>query len=260
MRRDFLLLILAVVTVLLIVTTLHAQTSSGRPKHEIEIRGTFSIPSGDANFSGTTDAGSTLDFARDFDFKNEWGYQIRYAYRTANGKHKLVADYDDTSWDRNTTLSRSFTFRGETYVANANIASDLKLRTFRAMYAYRWGNDHVRIGPMIDMGIISTRLAINGTTNNGVRTSEGSISKFAATIGYDLDYDPTSQISIFNNLGAIVFQGQRFLHTEGGVKYFPTPHFGATGGYKFGRYKLENEGNFLTVREHGPFVGGVLRF
>jgi len=256
MRQSFCLLTL----VLAMAINASAQSSSDRPNSEVEVRATFSVPSGDANFSGTTSSGDTLDFARDFDFKNEWGFQIRYAYRTSSGKHKFVVDYDDTSWARDTILSRSFTFRGETYVANAAIASDLKLRTVRGMYAYRWGTEKFRIGPMVDMGIITTRLELTGTTNSGVRSNEGSISKFAATVGYDLDYDPTPQINIFNNLGAIVFQGQRFLHAEGGVKYFPTRNFGATGGYKFGRYKLEDEGNFLTVREHGPFVGGVVRF
>lgn len=260
MRKSFLVLTFVLATVLAIVAAVNAQSSSDRPSSEIEIRATFSIPSGDANFSGTTSSGSTLDFARDFDFKNEWGFQVRYAYRTSNGKHKFLVDYDDTSWDRTTTLSRSFTFRGETYVANASISGDLKLRTIRGMYAYRWGNDKFRFGPMVDMGVITTRLEITGTTNNGIRSAEGSISKFAATIGYDLDFDPTEKINIFHNLGAIAFQGQHFFHTEGGVKYFPVRHFGASGGYKYGRYKLENEGNFIRVRDHGPFFGGVLRF
>jgi hypothetical protein len=237
-----------------------ANAQSDRPNSEVEFRATFSIPSGDANFSGTTDAGSTLDFSRDFDFKNEWGYQLRYTYRTSSGKHKFLVDYDDTSWDRSNTLSRSFTFRGETYVANASLEGNLKLRTIRGMYAYRWGNEKFRFGPMVDMAIITTRLDITGTTNNGTRTAEGSITKLGATIGYDLDYDPNPQFSIFHNLGAIAFKGEHLFHTEGGVKFFPTPHIGATGGYKYGRYKVVDDDNFIKIREHGPFVGGVVRF
>ena len=164
-----------------------AQAQDTRPRNEIEVRGTISLPSGDANFSGTTASGSTLDFARDFDFNNELGFQLRYTYRSENGKHKFLADYDQTNWERNTTLTRSFTFRGETYVANANLDSHLQLRTFRAMYAYRWGNEKFRIGPMIDMGLVRPSLQITGTTNNGTRTAEGSITKFAATVGYDID-------------------------------------------------------------------------
>ena len=237
-----------------------AQSSSDKPKNEIEIRGTYAVPSGEANFSGTGASGSTIDFHRDFDFKNEFGFEVRYAYRSENGKHKIVADYDNTSWERNTTLSRSFTFRGETYVANANIDGDLKLQTFRAMYAYRWGNDKIRFGPMVDMGIIKTSLDLTGTTNNGTRTTDGSISKFAATVGYDLDYDPTPKVNLFHNLGAIAFQGEHLFHTEGGVKVYVTKNFGALGGYKAQRYRLEDGGNFLTIRQHGPFFGGVFRF
>lgn len=229
-------------------------------RNEIEFRGLFSIPSGETNFSGTNDAGSTIDFGRDFDFKNELGFQIRYTHRSKNNKHKIVADYESSSWDRSTLFTRSFTFRGETYVANANIEGDLKLRTLRAMYAYRWGNDKFRIGPMVDMGLIHVNLDLVGTTNNGTRSTEGSISKFAATVGYDLDYDPTPQINIFNNLGVIAFHHDRLFHTEGGIKYFPARNVGVTGGYRYQRYKFVNDDNFLRIAAQGPFVGGIFRF
>jgi opacity protein-like surface antigen len=257
--RKFSVLALATVALLALVVTAQAQ-SSDKPKNEIEIRGTYSIPTGEANYSGTSASGSTIDFARDFDFKNEFGWQARYTYHSSNGKHKFVADYDATNWERSATLTRSFTFRGETYVANANIDGELKLQTFRAMYAYRWGNEKLRIGPMVDAGFVKTSLELTGTTNNGTRTAEGSVTKFAATVGYDLDYDPTSQVNVFHNLGAIVFQGDHLFHTEGGVKVFFTKSLGAVGGYKAQRYKFEDGANFLTVRQHGPFFGGVFRF
>jgi hypothetical protein len=246
--------------VLAIFIAAPAQSSSDRLRNEIEVNAIISIPSGNSNFSGTTSSGSTLDFARDFDFKNEVGFDLRYLYRSENNKHKILAEYTHTDWSRSATLTRSFTFRGETYVANAAISSELNLGTFRAMYAYRWGNDKVRIGPMVDVGVITARLKLNGVTNSGVRSGEGSISKFAATIGYDLDYDPTSKVNIYNNLGAIAFQGDHFFHVDGGVKYFPVRHFGVNGGYRAVRYKLVDNENFISIRTHGPFFGGVFRF
>jgi len=258
--RKLAVLTFSMILVVAFIIVAKAQSSSDQPKNEIEVRGTYSIPSGEANFSGTSASGSTIDFARDFDFKNQFGFQVRYAYRGASGKHKFVADYDRTNWERNTTLSRSFTFRGETYVANAIIDGDLKLQTIRAMYAYRWGNDKLRFGPMVDMGVIKTSLNLTGTTNNGVRSAEGSISKFAATVGYDLDYAPTSRISLFHNLGAIAFQGEHLFHTEGGLKVSVYKNFGAVGGYNAQRYKLKDGENFLTIRQHGPFFGGVFHF
>ena len=233
---------------------------SGQPRNEIELRAVVSVPSGEANYSGSGDPESTIDFNRDFDFKNELGFQIRYTHRSKNDKHKIVAGYESSSWDRSTFFTRSFTFRGETYVANANIDGDLKLRTFRAMYAYRWGDDRFRFGPMVDMGLIHVDLDVVGTTNNGTRSAEGSISKFAATVGYDLDFDPTPQVNIFNNLGAIAFQNDRLFHTEGGVKYFPSKNIGVVGGYRYQRYKFVNDDNFLRITAHGPFFGGVYRF
>ncbi|HKP39028.1 MAG TPA: hypothetical protein VJT71_19375 [Pyrinomonadaceae bacterium] len=236
------------------------QSSPNTPRNEIELRGSVSVPSGEANFSGTNDAESTLDFNRDFDFQNKLGFQVRYTHRSENGKHKIVASYERTSWNRTTTLTRSFTFRGETYTANATINGDLDLRTFRVMYAYRWGNEKFRFGPMVDMGLIAAGLELTGTTNNGTRTAEGSINKFAATVGYDLDYDPTPKVNLFNNLGVIAFQNDRLFHTEGGVRYYPARQFGVVGGYRYQRYRWVDEQNFLRLAPQGPFFGGVFRF
>jgi len=234
--------------------------SSDQPRSEIEVRGNLSIPTGETNFSGTTNNDQTIDFGRDFSFDNKLGWEGRYIYRSENQKHKFMAAYSRDNWDQERTLTRTFTFLGQTYVANASADLDLTIRTFRGMYAYRWGNEKVRIGPMVDMGVISVDVKLNGTTNNGARSTEGTISKFAATVGYDLDANPTSKINIFHNLGAIAFQGDHLFHTEGGVKFYFSHHFGVLGGYRYSRYKLEKNDNLVLVRQHGPFFGGVARF
>ena len=238
--------------------TVNAQNAG--PKNEIEVRGILAIPSGEASFASNGDTGTVISFSRDFDFRKELGFAVRFTHRTENGKHKFLGEYAQTTWNRNTTLSRSFTFLGQTYVANLDASADLRLSDFRVMYAYRWGNEKIRIGPMADMGVVSTRLNITGTTNNGTRSDSGKITKFAATLGYDLDYDPTPQVNIFNNLGAIAFQGERLFHVEGGVRFFPVKHFGVSGGYRAQRYRVEKNDDFLLVKSHGPFFGGVFRF
>lgn len=257
MQRRILLSISSVVLSFAFVTA-HAQDP--RPKNEIEVRGVLSVPSGEASFTSNGNTGTVISLDGDFDFRNELGFELRFTHRTESGKHKFLGEYSQTSWNRSNTLSRSFTFLGQTYVANLDTTADLKLSTFRAMYAYRWGNEKVRIGPMVDMGVVSTRLDLTGTTNNGTRSDSGKITKFAATVGYDLDYDPTPNVNIFNNLGAIAFQGERLFHVEGGARIFVTRQFGFSGGYKALRYRVEKNDNFILVRAHGPFFGGVFRF
>ncbi|HEV8137362.1 MAG TPA: hypothetical protein VGP85_21980 [Pyrinomonadaceae bacterium] len=244
---------------LILAGKISAQTTD-QPRTEIEVRGFYSIPTGETKFSTTTSVGDTISFGRDVDFHNELGYEVRVSHRTQSAKHKFLADYTDINWDRSRTLSRNFTFLGQTYLANLQTSSELKLRTFRVMYAYRWGNEKIRFGPMFDMGVITTRLEFNGATNTGTRSSEGKITKFAATVGYDLEYNVTPNVNLFNNLGWIKFKRDNLFHIEGGVKYFPTTHFGVSGGYNLQRYKLEDNDNFLTVRANGPFAGGVVRF
>jgi len=254
--------LLALITIVLLPSTMtaRAQSSNEPTRSEVEIRGIVSIPSGTANFSGTSSGDTTIDFKRDFDFGNKLGFAGRYTYRSTNKKHKFLAEYNTTKWSRDTTLSRTFTFLGQTYIANLAASGDLRLNVYRVMYAYRWGTDKLRIGPMFDMGVVSTRIAISGTTNNGTRSGERTVTKFAASIGYDLDYEASPNINLFSNLGAIAFQGEHFFHTDNGARFYFTKHFGASGGYRFERYKLKKDDNFVTVRAHGPFFGGLIRF
>jgi hypothetical protein len=249
----------ATIVVLFFASIANSQVPEGS-QNEVEVRGVLSVPSGEASFSSNGTSGSVISFEQDFDFRNELGFEIRFTHRTASGKHKFQGGYSQTTWNRSTSLSRSFTFRGETFTANLDTASNLRLSNFRVMYAYRWGNEKFRIGPMFDMGVVSTRLEIEAATNSGTRSASGSISKFAATVGYDLDYDPTPRINIFNNLGAIRFQGERLFHVEGGARIYVTKNFGFSGGYKAERYRVEKDLDFLKVVAHGPFFGGVLRF
>jgi hypothetical protein len=252
---------LAVFTVVgLVSQDLANAQSTDQPSNEIEVRGLLSVPTGDASFSTTGTAGSIISFDRDVEFRNEFGYELRFTHKSENRKHKFMVDFVDQDWERSRSLTRSFTFLGETYLANLDTTSNLRLRTFKAMYSYRWGNEKFRFGPMGDVGVVSARLEITGTTNNGVRTREGSITKLAGTVGYDLDYDPTPKVNIFHNLGGIVFQGEHLFHSEGGLKYFVANSVGITGGYRIERYKLEDGSNFITVRKHGPFFGAVFRF
>jgi hypothetical protein len=44
------------------------------------------------------------------------------------------------------------------------------------------------------------------------------------------------------------------------LKYFFVRSVGVTGGYKYEYYKLEDGDNFITVKKHGPFFGGIFRF
>ena len=252
----------AAVTVSLfaMVIAADAQSSSTPLQNEIEARANISIPTGSAAFSATTTPGTTIDFGRDFSFDNKFGFDLRYIRRSASEKHKFMVQYNRDNWDQQRTTTRTFTFLGQTYVANAAADLGVTLRYFRAMYSYRWGNEKIRFGPMFDMGAIWTNVKLTGTTNNGSRTTEGSITKFAATVGYDLEAKLSEKVEIDHNLGAIVFQGEHLFHVEGGVKVFPSRHIGIVGGYRFQRYKVEDGVNFVNIRTHGPFFGGVARF
>src|SRR5262245_14737665 len=101
------LTVAAAVVLLLTSSSIVRTQTSDRPMNEVEVRGVLSIPSGEASFSSNGTSGSVISLDRDFDFRNELGFEVRFTHRTENGKHKFQAGYGQTTWNRNTTLSRS---------------------------------------------------------------------------------------------------------------------------------------------------------
>ena len=99
-----------------------AQTTGSQPQHEIEARAVYSIPTGETNFSGTT-----ISFSRDFDFPNRFNLDLRYTYRSENGKHKFVVFYGRTSHGSTRTLTRTIEFLNRTYTANLEVKSEQKI-------------------------------------------------------------------------------------------------------------------------------------
>ena len=232
-----------------------AQTIDSQPQHEIEARAVYSIPTGETNFSGTT-----ISFSRDFDFPNRINLDLRYTHRSESGKHKFVVFYGRTSHSSTRTLTRTIEFLNRTYTANLEIKSEQKIHDFGAKYAYRWGTEKLRIGPQIELGVVKPSISIATTDNNSDNFREASLTKLAALIGYDIEYQASSQVNLFHSLGAIAFQNDRLFRTEAGLKYFPSRTFGVSGGYKFINYKWVDDPNFLSARGHGPFIGGLVRF
>jgi hypothetical protein len=247
----------------LIITVAAAAPSSAQtaaPKNEVEFNGLYTIPGGEVNFSGTTAAGSTISFENDFGLGNKLGFGLRYIRRAESGKHKFMLNYARTASSNTRALSRTLVFRDRTYTANLDTRAEESLGVFLATYAYRWGNQKVRIGPMAQLGFATARVDLNAVTNTAVGDREGSITKFVGTVGYDMDIHPTERVSIYNNVGAFRLKRDRVLRGEVGLKYYVTRAFGLNGGYQFGRYKLVDDPHFIRVNEHGPLFGAVLRF
>jgi hypothetical protein len=102
---------ISAVAIILLVAAMAAYGQSGtdQPRNEIAVRGTLSIPTGSANFSGTTNSNQTIDFGRDFSFDNKLGFDARYIYRSESQKHKFMIQYSRDNWDQQRTLTRNIT-------------------------------------------------------------------------------------------------------------------------------------------------------
>ena len=258
MRKVSLGIIISAIVMVAAGAFANAQTPA--PKSEVEIRGVYAIPSGEVNFSTTTTAGTTISFANDFGLKNKLGFDLRYTYRTENGKHKFMVNYGRTSTSNTRVLSRTFVFQDQIYTANLNTKAESSLGIALATYAYRWGNKKVRIGPMGQVGFATTRVGLSAVSNTAIAARDASITSIAGTIGYDMDINPSEKVNIFNNVGVARYKHERFLRGEVGLRYYVTKALGVSGGYQFGKFKLVNNQNFIQANENGPFFGGVFRF
>lgn len=242
------------------VHSLSAQTVSDQPKSEIEVRGTYLTLDGEASFSTPQIAGTTFSFSKDFSLPERLGVDLRYTYRSKSGKHKVLFDYSRANFDATRTLTRTIVFQGQAFPVNLAVRAEYTLNDFRAMYAYRWGNRKIRFGPMVDVGFVKSTVGLSASLNNSSVAREGNTTKPALAVGYDLDYYPTSKVNIFHTLGGFAAGGDQIFRTEGGIRYYPVRHFGVSGGYAFKHYKTTDDPNFVLVKPHGPFFGGVIRF
>src|SRR4051812_9307480 len=201
MRRSLFGLIIGVSILAAAGVPSSAQTTA--PKNEVELNGIYTIPGGEVNFSGTTAAGSTISFENDFGLGNKLGFGLRYIHRAESGKHKFMLNYARTASSNTRALSRTLVFRDRTYTANLDTRAEESLGVFLATYAYRWGNQKVRVGPMAQLGFATARVDLNAVTNTADAERSGSITKLVGTVGYDMDIHPTNRINIYNNVGEI---------------------------------------------------------
>lgn len=231
------------------------------PRSEVEIRGSYLDLTGDARFSTSAVPGTTISIEDDFNLPDRLGLDLRYTYRTGNGKHKFMVNYLRADFEATATLRRTIVFQGQVYPVNLEVEGNYQLDDFRVLYSYRWGSEKLRIGPMVDIGVVRSKVKVAGTINGIPVDREGETIKPSFTVGYDIDYDPTPRFNIFHRLGGIAAGGDRLFRTEVGIKFFPVRNFGITGGYSHNYYKsTEENDNFVAVRPQGPFFGGVIRF
>lgn len=259
MKKAYFGIIFAVMIPLTTAIIAQAQTAV-TPKNEVEVTGSYLFESGSLRFSTATDPGTVISLKNDLDLKNKVGYGLRYTYRSENGKHKIWATYSHTSANNTKTLARTVVFLGQTYTANLAVRAEHSLGMFLASYAYRWGTKKVRIGPMAQLGWSTTRVALTAESNNAIAAKKGSVSAVAGAFGYDMDINPSTKINIYNNVGIAVLSGERFARGEVGLRYSITRTFGLTGGFKFGKYKVLKDDNYVQASQNGPVFGAFFRF
>ena len=251
---------------ILVAPCLYAQ-STERPKSGLlEFRG--AITSFGAGVSSPDNPDINNLSERDLGIKKAFAPEFRFIFTPGGGGNKIRFDYLHQGFDSDQTLTRRVEFDGRIFNVNARVNGELSLRQLRFAYAYRFGNDKFRIGPMVDVRVVraKARLATVATGGGSSATVseqvEGTLP--GISIGGDFDAHPTDKLHLYGFVSGLKASKENasgsFFDSEFGLRYYPSRHFGLTGGFKYLRISGSEDKDRVVVRTIGPFFGVALRF
>jgi hypothetical protein len=258
---------LALFPLLLTASLLHAADKEDFDTYKLRIDAGwfYSNPSG--SLHGTNDSGS-IDLTKDLGFNSYSTFSGKVDWKFTRKNHLYVTIIPlDTS--RQTVLSRTFTFQGQTFTAGLTTSSSLD--TFAVAPGYQY--DFIRrkrghLGLALQIDLLDTTAKINAAaqiTGDGVQHAAVSASRsLLAPIpvaGPDLRFYLTNSPRLFvqgNVLGMYLFGYGNFVSTVGNVGFTVSKHFAILAGYQLGQHLVvDNTNNRLGLHltQKGAVVG-----
>ena len=249
-----------------IVPRLHAADDFDSYKIKISGSWFYSKPSGtfqSANGSGTVDIVKDLGFNSYSTFSGK----LDWKFTRKNHLFLVVSPFD---LSRQTALTRTIVFQGQTFVAGLTTHSELRSNLYALGYEYdivRRERGHLGIAAQFDL--FDTRASITATgqiTGSGVqqatRTASGSLLAPIPVFGPEFRVYLARQVYVQGNVYGMYFFGYGdFISSSGSLGFRLATHFGVNVGYQLGSRFVVNNNNSsnrigLRFTQKGP-VGGV---
>lgn len=183
------------------------------------------------------------------------------------GKHHLSLMYSQVHYSGSNTLSRSVTFKGTTFGANALVESDLQLRMLDLEYQYDLVNlENILAG--FSVGVIGKIKYLDGVAQMKSATPG---SAFDQTERFGV---PIPMVGAGAHLGLLLnilearakvtgisYGGSTFYDAMADVSLTPFPLLAISGGYRIMKLKVDNVSNVYADTEFaGPYVGLTVGF
>ena len=235
--------------------------------YKIKITGYWFHAEPSGTLEGANDIG-TIDLTKDLGFN---------AYSTLTGKvdwkftrkHHLYFVVTPTDFSRQTVLTRTIDFQGQTFVAGLATQSELRVNLYGPGYQYdiiRRRRGHLGIAAQLDL--IDTRASITGTLQvNGGGAKQGTVSSSGSFLAPIPVLGPEFRLYINrrvyfqgNVYGMYLFGYGNFLSSSGSLGVQLAKHVGLNVGYQLGsRLTVNNNSSSdrigLRLTQKGAIVG-----
>ena len=268
LRRRLSLVALCAIAV---VSKLDAQSTEEFDSYKLRVAGfwVYSTPTGSLEGSANTDIGA-IDLTKDLHFNTYSTFFGKLDWKFTHKNHIYIYGSRLTS-SKETVLTRTFTFQGQTFEAGLTAQAGLDSPVYGFGYQYdiiRRRRGHLGIG--VQVNVFDTQASIKAAaqvTGNGVHHAavSASASQLAPipVAGPEFRYYLTDSPRFFVDgqlYGMYFFGYGNYLATWGNLGVTITKHLSAKAGYQLGsRLVVSRETSThrigLNLTEKGPSVG-----
>lgn len=240
---------LALFPLLAIASFAHAAEKEDFDAYKLRITAGWYYSNPTGSIHGMTDTGS-VDLTRDLGFESYPTFSGKVDWKFTRKNHLYVTIIPlDTA--RQTVLSRTFTFQGQTFTAGLTTSSSLNTLAVAPGYQYdiiRRKRGH--LGVAVQMDLFNTTAKISAAaqvTSDGVHhnavSASGSLLAPIPVAGPDFRLYLTDSPRLFvqgNVLGMYLFGYGNFVSTIGNVGFTFSKHFAVLAGYQLGSHLVVN--------------------
>jgi hypothetical protein len=227
----------------------------------------YSNPTGSIQGASDTDS---IDLNKDLGFSSYPTFSGKVDWKFTRKNHFYVTIIP-LNTSRQTVLTRTFTFQGQTFTAG--LAANSSLNTLAVAPGYQY--DFIRrkrghLGIALQFDLFDTTAKINvaaQTTGDGIHhnavSASGSLLAPIPVAGPDFRFYLTDSPRVFvqgNVLGMYLFGYGNFVSTVGNVGITLSKHFAVLAGYQLGSHLVVNNNSSsnrvgLRLVQKGAIVG-----
>lgn len=253
------------ITIFLLMFGLLVGTASADELFSIKAGYQLLSPEGHFSVNGNGLTGSPIDLGKELGYDDSKNITLEAALQY--GSLRLQAGYLPIKFSGRGTLNNTVNFKGKTYSAAAQAASEVNIKLYDVGLTYYLLNFddlpiRFQLGPEIAVKVADAKFDLDGQDlNSGLPIHESdSATVPIPTVGARLRIGFSDYLGLVGRIGYMSYQGDSFLDGETQLEFSPVPLFGVYGGYRYFDVQVDHSGVNIDARFKGPFIGLFARF